>query len=233
MIVYLLLNTLNNKAYVGQHKGNDLAKRWTAGMRNVKPNPHFAAAIEKYGVQAFSREVLAHCRTQEETDNLERLWICALRTYDPKCGYNMQYGGLRKAARLVPEIRRKIVRQWSLEGRQKLAETIRLQWRSRTPAEIAAIGSKIRQGKQCRPSSKKGKQYGPQKNPCMKRPSKSEETKKKITEGLRKYWARKRELSQRKPVTGIAYQHPDANAGNRQPSRGIGRLNGGRYACAV
>ncbi len=184
MIVYLLLNQVNLKGYVGQHKGNDLAKRWTAGMRNVKPNPHFAAAVEKYGVQCFSREVLAYCGTQEETDNMERLWICALRTYDPKCGYNMQYGGLRKAARHVPEIKRRIVRRWSQEARQKLAETIRMQWQNRTAAQVAEIGLKIRQGKQGRP--------------------RSEETKRKISEAMK----RCRAMMQRKPPVSVG-QVPD------------------------
>jgi group I intron endonuclease len=230
VIVYLLLNQVNLKGYVGQHKGSDLAKRWTAGLRNVKPNPHIAAAIKKYGSQAFSREVLAHCRTQEETDNVERLWICVLRTYDPKHGYNMQYGGLRKEARHVPEIRKKIVRRWTLEGRQRLAETIRLQWQNRTPAERAEIGLKIRQRKEGRPSPNKGRNFGKQKNPCLQRRSISEEAKRRISDGLKRYYANLVGPHKYKQVYGAQGQVQEVMATNRKPSRGVDKLNGGRYA---
>lgn len=91
MIVYLLLNTLNNKGYVGQHKGNAIFTRWPKNLRGG--NPHFNNAVNEYGHEIFSREILNTCTSQEEMSNLEKLWILTLRTYDPEFGYNKTFGG--------------------------------------------------------------------------------------------------------------------------------------------
>lgn len=90
MIVYLLLNTINNKSYVGKHKGNSIETRWDRCLDGA--NNHLKAAKNKYGVDVFSREILNYCSSEEEMNNLERLWILTLRTYDPNFGYNMTYG---------------------------------------------------------------------------------------------------------------------------------------------
>jgi GIY-YIG catalytic domain len=109
MIVYLLLNTVNLKGYVGQHKGNKISGRWPKNLRSGGANIHLANACDKYGPDAFSREILNVCSSQEEMNNLERLWIVTLRTYDPKFGYNETYGG--EGGRLVvytEEMRKKL-----------------------------------------------------------------------------------------------------------------------------
>ena len=47
MIVYLLLNTINNKGYVGQHKGNKISGRWNEKLEGG--NTHLEHARKKYG----------------------------------------------------------------------------------------------------------------------------------------------------------------------------------------
>jgi group I intron endonuclease len=93
VIVYLLLNTINLKGYVGQHRGDKISTRWPRTLKNGGANLHLAAARDKYGSEAFSREILNYCSSEEEMNNLERLWIATLGTYDPDFGYNMTYGG--------------------------------------------------------------------------------------------------------------------------------------------
>ena len=57
MIVYLLLNRVNRKAYIGQHKGYTLSpKRWNRGLNNVSVNRHLTAAVNKYGADSFHKK---------------------------------------------------------------------------------------------------------------------------------------------------------------------------------
>jgi group I intron endonuclease len=107
MIVYLLLNMINSKGYVGQHRGNNISTRWPKNMAGA--NVHLSAARDKYGTNAFSREVLNYCSSQEEMNNLEKLWISTLRTYDPDYGYNMTFGGEgQEGKRCTPEVKKKL-----------------------------------------------------------------------------------------------------------------------------
>ena len=124
MIVYLLLNQVNLKCYVGQHKGNTLTKRWNRTLNNAG-NQHLTAAIRKYGSDKFKRIVLAHASCQDEVDLLEQFWIAALQTYNPAYGYNQQLGGLKGAARHTSETK------------QRIAESVRKAWRRKSTAEKA------------------------------------------------------------------------------------------------
>ena len=54
MIVYLLLNTVNNKGYVGKHKGDTISTRWPKNLNGG--NSHLSAARDKYSVEVFRRE---------------------------------------------------------------------------------------------------------------------------------------------------------------------------------
>ena len=92
MIVYLLLNTVNNKGYIGQHIGDSISGRWNDDLSGGH-NRHLERARKMYGPEIFSRMILNACSSQEEMDNLESLWILTLRTYDPDYGYNVAFGG--------------------------------------------------------------------------------------------------------------------------------------------
>jgi hypothetical protein len=91
MIVYQLLNTVNNKSYIGQHQGENISDRWDNNFTGA--NTHLSSANDKYGSSVFRREILNNCSSHEEMNNLERLWILVLRTYDPEFGYNQTMGG--------------------------------------------------------------------------------------------------------------------------------------------
>lgn len=91
MIVYLLLNTVNQKGYIGKHKGDEISTRWNGKLYGA--NEHLKAAKDKYGAEVFKREILNVCSSNQEMDDLERLWIITLRTYDGDYGYNMTFGG--------------------------------------------------------------------------------------------------------------------------------------------
>src|SRR5208282_6684763 len=130
MIVYLLLNTVNNKGYVGKHKGNTISTRWREDLSGGH-NVHLENARKKYGWKIFSIEILNICSSKEEMNNLERLWILALRTYDPDYGYNMTYGG---EGNIPTEETKKLLREarlkwWKEHPDYEYPEVARLQKR--------------------------------------------------------------------------------------------------------
>jgi len=103
---------VNNKAYVGKHKGTSILGRWRADLSGGH-NVHLENARKKYGWKIFSREILNICSSKEEMNNLERLWILTLRTYDPEYGYNKTYGGEEE---VLTEEGRKKLSEWNKEN---------------------------------------------------------------------------------------------------------------------
>lgn len=116
MIVYLLLNRVNRKAYVGQHRGCVLTKRWNGHLNNVKANRHLTGAIRKHGAESFTRTVLAYASCQDELDLLEKFFIQMYQSTNPRFGYNQQTGGLtgtgRHSKATIRQIREANRRHW-------------------------------------------------------------------------------------------------------------------------
>ena len=89
--VYLITNNLNHKNYVGQrlcpaNKTIDNDKYMGSGVRL-----HWA--YDKYGVENFSKEILAVCSSKEIVDILEKQYITMYRSIG-KAEYNVADGGL-------------------------------------------------------------------------------------------------------------------------------------------
>lgn len=235
MIVYMLRNELNGKCYIGQHRGNDLTQRWNKNFTNCSINCHLSRAVKKYGPAAFSREVLNVCSTQAETDNLERLWIATLGTYDQKCGYNKTPGGLSWNGAHTSDTRARIsatVRElWQKKSpaqKRKFSEKMRriacLQWQMRSHKEVAAIAEKI--GK-----ALLGRKTG---HPAWNTNRFMDvKLRRRLSEMRTAYWEIKRELSLRKPVSTVQYQRREETLADRKQSRALGSFKGGRYACTI
>jgi hypothetical protein len=133
----------------------NLAKR-SDGSRS-----HFAAAIRKYGKDAFSHEVLQTCETVEEANRAEKDWIEKLDTRNLRFGFNLAPGGqhtphpIRKnpwedpafrakkkasapatyakiSAKAAGRPASKKLRDPSPETRARLSEATRTRWAART-----------------------------------------------------------------------------------------------------
>lgn len=94
MYIYLATNSINGKYYVGKTV-MDIAKRWSVHCSVARKDSRSTLhnAIRKYGSECFTVEVLTTATSTEQLDQLERLWIIALRSYDRTIGYNMTMGG--------------------------------------------------------------------------------------------------------------------------------------------
>ena len=83
IIIYKTTCLINNKIYIGQHKIRypSTLDPWYLGSGKA-----FQAALKKYGVENFKREILAICSSQKQANIFERKAILEL-----KPEYNIQY----------------------------------------------------------------------------------------------------------------------------------------------
>ena len=110
--VYIHINKINGKMYVGQTiYGDNPNRRWENGEK-YKGSPSFYSAIQKYGWDNFDHEIIASKLTKIEADNFEKTLIKELKTQSKKYGYNICDGGntnnSMNGRRLSEEIKQKI-----------------------------------------------------------------------------------------------------------------------------
>lgn len=86
--IYLIVNKVNHKTYVGQRKSS---KRCYED-KYMGSGKHLRAAQKKYGIENFEKFLIQYCYSQEETDKAERLWIAEYRSRG-KAEYNIADGG--------------------------------------------------------------------------------------------------------------------------------------------
>ena len=131
MIIYIVHCKISEKYYVGQTR-RSLPVRWymhvheAANTKHKAHRSHFHAAIRKYGADAFeSAVVIDRIVTQNQLNELETLWIWALKANDPAFGYNLGIGG--EGVTLTSEVREKmrvakLGKTWNV-GRKRSSES--------------------------------------------------------------------------------------------------------------
>ena len=82
----------SGKSYIGITSMNPPEKRWANG-RGYSHNIHFTNAINKYGWDNFTHEIIKDNLTAEEAESLERELIEKYHTFDSNDGYNGTSGG--------------------------------------------------------------------------------------------------------------------------------------------
>ena len=106
--VYIHTNKVTGKKYVGQTTQDNPAARWKYG-RGYKGSGKFWRAIQKYGWDNFSHEIIS-CSSLDEMNQKERALIAYYNTTDDRFGYNIELGGSGKG-------------KHSEETRKKLSES--------------------------------------------------------------------------------------------------------------
>ena len=83
--IYLITNKINGKIYVGKHSTDNLNDGYMGSGKLIKK------AIQKYGIENFSKEYLAFCDSEDTLNYLEKFYI---KKYKAKeVGYNLTDGG--------------------------------------------------------------------------------------------------------------------------------------------
>lgn len=149
-LIYCHINKINGKRYIGLTKhSNNPNQRWANGKSY--PMEHhrlFAAAIQKYGWDAFEHCILeSSIATIEEANQREQYWIAYYHTYikDPLCwGYNLTIGGDGGRGRIMSDAEKEYRRQLKLgtkaseETKRKMSETRKGKKQNMTPKKVAA-----------------------------------------------------------------------------------------------
>ena len=123
--VYMHINKINNKFYVGI-TGRKVEQRWGLNGVNYNTQTHFWNAIQKYGWDSFEHIVLLDQLTKEEACKIEVLLIALLNTQNPNYGYNTSPGGdgVAFGLHMSDEIKNKISE--SLKGRKAWNKGIKM-----------------------------------------------------------------------------------------------------------
>lgn len=84
--IYVTTNNINGKKYIGQHKGKPKDNYFGSGTTITK-------ALNKYGKENFSKEILCFCDTREEADEKEKYYINFYNAVEDNNYYNNAEGG--------------------------------------------------------------------------------------------------------------------------------------------
>ena len=118
----------SGKVYIGITKQTPNC-RWKNGL-GYESSPHFWSAIQKYGWENFSHEILADGISKEDACAEERRLIAELNALDPAFGYNQKTGGelgssLSAKVRKKMSLKRKLFYLEHPEAKLELSEKIK------------------------------------------------------------------------------------------------------------
>lgn len=189
-IVYAHYCVSTGKYYVGQ-TSKTIDYRWRAHIKSSQcgSRTRFHAAIRKHGRDDFKHITLEIFETLEEAKFAEVKWVAALNTFNPDHGYNMTHGG--DSSSITPERNRKISeskrgKKRTDEEKRAIAEGVRIALANLSEdakKRRAHRGRKLSQETCAKMSaSRTGKSSG------MKGKKQTEETKRRISEGVKRYY---------------------------------------------
>lgn len=84
--IYITTNLINGKKYIGQHKGKVNDSYLGSGTTITK-------AINKYGKENFTKEILCMCASRKEADEKEKEYIALYNAVESEMFYNNSEGG--------------------------------------------------------------------------------------------------------------------------------------------
>lgn len=121
--IYLITNNINSKIYIGKHSTDNIDDDYMGSGKLIKK------AIQKYGIENFTKEYLAFCDTEEKLNWLEKFYIKKYKARE--VGYNLTDGGdgtigykyTDKAKQKMSEARKKY--HHSEESKRKISESLK------------------------------------------------------------------------------------------------------------
>lgn len=191
--IYLIVNKINDKTYIGQHKSSKL---WNED-KYMGSGLHLQAAKNKYGIENFEKFFIQYCYSKEELDKQEIFWISEYRKRN-KAEYNIADGGEGGCGKHSEETRRKIAlgntgKVFSNERRRHLSESIKEAMKDKNLkkhlSEIAknrTFSDETKEKMRHSHAMTKGSELAKQQSERMKGHKCSEETKRKMSEAAKR-----------------------------------------------
>lgn len=127
MLIYMLLNTIEERCYVGQTT-KSLQARWTehkAQARGGAITPLHAALRKWDSEDLWERVVLQNCYNLEQLDQAEAAWIQICNALETGVGYNVRPEGFIVATTRRTEMtddERARYREWGRRGARPRGE---------------------------------------------------------------------------------------------------------------
>lgn len=180
-MIYMHVSRITGKKYIGL-TSRSWEQRWQEHIALAKTSDsHFHRAIAAYGENDWDHIILTTIETCEQALESERQFILEHRSFEPEVGYNLTMGGDGCLATL--ETRLKLSK--SLKGNEKLRASLRN--REFSDEHRQNIG-KFHLGR------KRSKETRQRLSDSHKKPRKpqSEDTKRKLSEALKRSWERRR-----------------------------------------
>ena len=115
--IYKVTNNLNNKIYIGQKRSPIFVESYFGSGTQIR------RAVEKYGEENFSREVLEWCYSKDDLNQKEIYYIDKYNARDNSIGYNIALGGSIIGMKHSEETKAKM--SASAKGRRMSEETKR------------------------------------------------------------------------------------------------------------
>lgn len=160
--IYLTTNQINGKQYIGQHYGELNDSYRGSGTLILK-------ALEAYGAENFTKEILEVCESREDANNKEQFWIAFYNAVENENFYNLADGPVvgngykfcKKYWDEHPEEREAHIKKWNAAGLQywkehpeeakksieKLHEASRTYWDAH-PEQKQELMQKVNQAKE-------------------------------------------------------------------------------------
>jgi hypothetical protein len=85
-VIYKITNKINNKFYIGKHETFDINDNYMGSGKLI------VAAIKKYGIDSFEKEILYICSSYDEATRKEKE-IVNLDVVNNELSYNLRVGG--------------------------------------------------------------------------------------------------------------------------------------------
>ena len=116
--IYLTINNVNNRKYIGMCSSKQRFNSYLGSGKLLKN------AIQKYGKENFSREILEECKTEEELRIAEAKWIAKYKALESDEFYNLCEGGRGGNTGTGRATSRQTKMQWSKKTYQERKEII-------------------------------------------------------------------------------------------------------------
>jgi len=91
--LYRITNLLSGKIYIGQTV--NVNRRWSdhKWLSKNKPEQYIHHAMNKYGIENFTFEVIAECKSSDDANETEKQLIIQYDSRNSEKGYNLAPGG--------------------------------------------------------------------------------------------------------------------------------------------
>jgi hypothetical protein len=183
--IYIITNNLNNKKYIGMRK---YSKGWETYMGSSKP---LLNDINLYGIENFKREIIEECNSKEELQEREIFFLNKNKVLENDLFYNQSIP--HKDFRIKGNTNNTKGKTWEeiygIEGARKRRENSKLKgkkWEDIYGIEVSEI-------KRIKAKEKKSEKTKLKMSNSRKGIKYSEETKKRISDGVKLYFKKIKE----------------------------------------